>query len=76
MAYDVKQHFDHFTMRNGYGGGGYNTGGFGRRRREAPDATGKLLFLRIEVYLFYSCSTILGQLLLAMDPVRRVFLRG
>ena len=50
MAYDVKQHFDHFTMRNGYGGGGYNTGGFGRRRREAPDATGKLLFHWIEIY--------------------------
>jgi len=36
MAYDVKQHFDHFTMRNAYGNGGYNNGF--RGRREAPDA--------------------------------------
>lgn len=38
MGYDVKQHFDHFTMRNGnYGYGNYN--GFNRGRREAPDMT-------------------------------------
>jgi len=36
MAYDVKQHFDHFTMRNAYGNGGYNNGF--RGRRAAPDA--------------------------------------
>jgi len=31
MAYDVKAHFDHFTMR----GQGYQVGGFGRGRRAA-----------------------------------------
>ena len=39
MGYDVKQHYDHFTMRNfnGYNGMGNNF----RGRREAPDMTGK-----------------------------------
>jgi len=37
MGYDVKQHYDHFTMRNfnGYNGMGNNF----RGRREAPDMT-------------------------------------
>ena len=45
MGYDVKQHFDHFTMRNGnYGYGNYN--GYNRGRREAPDMTGKWVQLK------------------------------
>ena len=35
MAYDVKAHFDHFTMR----GQGYQVGGFGRGRRAAGTFT-------------------------------------
>ena len=67
MAYDVKQHFDHFTMRNAYGNGGYNNGF--RGRREAPDADGKLPMFLNRTDSFDSRRTILGQLLFAMDPV-------